>query len=194
MTLLVVVVLIMALIGMAIQNREVTYGYCDGNTYINSYTGYGCKLNNAWMVQTAEELLQDGEVEDTGCIMSAACAENYSILELYYDKLSLNERISMLYLSNEGVVDQNLSSTTVDELKENLAENGIQDVTIMKETVTFLGEECAAIKLEAKRDNISTYMLQVYDYKLGKYGTIIQCMSFVTDTTQDMLDLFYALD
>lgn len=193
-TLLVAVVLIMAVIGMAAQNREVTYGYCDGNTYINSYTGYGCKLDNTWTVLTAEDLLQDGEVEDTGYVMKAICPEKYAIIDLYYDKLSLYDRISMIYLSNEGVVDLELSSSEVDELKESWSEQGIEDVTFSKEAVTFLGEECAALKLAVKRDDTSIYILQVYDYKLGKYGTMLQCTSFGTDTTQDMLDRFYALD
>lgn len=192
-TLFVGVVLIMVLIGMASQNREVTYGYCEGDAYINSYTGYGCKLDKTWVVQAAEDLLQDGEVEEAGCVMRAICAETYSIIELYYDKLSLSNRITTLYMSNEGVVDQVLSAEA-DELKEELAEQGIENIAISKETVTFLGEECVALKLAGKRDDVSLYLLQVYNYKLGEYGTILQCISFITDTTQDMLDRFYALD
>lgn len=193
-TLLVAVVLIMVVIGMANQNREVTYGYCDGDAYINSYTGYGCKLNKAWTVYTAEDLLQDGEVKDTGCVMKANCEGNRSAIELYYEKMSLSDRITMLYMSNEGVVDQNLTSTMVDELKETMTEQGFHDITVSKEIVTFLGEECAALKMVAKLGNTSLYLLQVYDCKLGKYGTMLQCMSIVTDTTQNMLDLFYAVD
>lgn len=102
MTLLVAVVLIMSVIGMATHSREVTYGYCDGDAFINFYTGYGCKLDKTWAVQAAEsgkeenyEPYSDGEQM---YVMDATCTNNGSRIAIGYVRLSVSERISMIYV------------------------------------------------------------------------------------------------
>lgn len=195
--LLVLTVLVAVLIKMAGQSRDFTYGYLTGDTYVNTYTGYGCKLNKGWTIEVAEagkeaEFVVDSD-GDAVYAMKATNTGNGATIGLGYEKLNFYERVRMLYQSNEAQLALELSGMR-NEYESAFLEQGAKEVSVEQETVTFLGEECEAIKTVVTVYNVSLYMVQLMDFKLGEYCTVLTCMSIGTDTTQNLLDLFYAVE
>lgn len=127
-------------------------------------------------------------------VMDATRTNNGSRIAIGYVKLSVSEQISMIYMSNEACLDQEITEANINELQNGFIEKGAQEASVRKETVSFLGKEHNAIKIVLKINNVNVYMVQILDYKLGKYGSLLSCASIGTDTTQDILDLFYVLD
>ena len=58
----------------------------------------------------------------------------------------------------------------------------------------FLGEERCAMRTSATIQGVNYYILQVYDYHLGQFGVTLTVGSYVEDKTEELLDLFYAVE
>lgn len=97
-------------------------------------------------------------------------------------------------MSNEACLNQEMTEANINELQNGFREKGAQEASVRKETVSFLGKEHNAIKTVLKINNLNVYVVQILDYILSKYGSVLSCTSVGMDTTQDILDLFYALD
>lgn len=187
------------------DGRPVSLGRIEGNEYINEYVGYGCKLSDDWMFYSAQELqelpgniaelLEGTEVGDTMeqyTQISDMVAENVTDLltmNVQYTKLGMKERIAYALLTEEQILEQVLSQK--DSMISSYAQAGI-DVSAMEMVkVTFLGEERSALHTTATIENVSYYILQVFDYNLGQYSVVTTFGSYIEDNTRSMLELFY---
>lgn len=187
------------------EDGPVSLGRMEGGTYTNTYAGFACDLDASWSFLTAEELQElpqkvqdalDGSdisdsLEDMQQITDMM-AENTDLLttvNVQYTKLDLQSRLAYQLLSDEEILDAVLESK--DTLISTYAQAGINVSTLEKAQVTFLGEECWAMKTTAETQGVPYYILQVFNYRAGSYGVVLTCSSYVEDQTQTVLDLFY---
>lgn len=195
----------------ALQNTDqesAALGRLEGGTYTNSYAGYGCQLDESWVYYSAEELqtlpdnveelLADTELaEDMAQItrimdMQAENADELATINVLYTQLGLQERLAYMVLSEEEVVDTLLEQK--DTLVQSYAQMGLEVSSMEKVQVEFLGQEHWAMKTQAMTQGVPYYTLQIMDYTVGQYGVTLTVSSFVEDKTQQLLDLFYAVE
>lgn len=191
-----------------VQERPLTLGVVEGNTYVNTYTGYGCTLDANWAVMPADQLQElpdqvknavagteigdamqdiqqftDMMAENTGEFMS---------MNVMLQKVSAEEKLMYMALSDEEILDVVL--TQKDLMIEAYTAMGMNVSSLEKVTVTFLGEERYALKTVADMQGVACYMLQIFDYSRGEYSVTLTLSSYQEDKTDAMLELFYAVE
>ena len=190
------------------ETRPLSLGQTDGNTYINEYVGYGCRLSDAWVLYPADvlqeipndvlEALKGSELGDAleGVTqitdMMAENVDELTTVNVVYTKLSLQERLAYALMDDAAIMDEVLKQK--DMLISSYAQAGINATAIESVTVTFLGQERLAMHTTATMQDVPYFILQVYDYHLGGYGVVTTFASFIEDKTESLLDLFYALE
>lgn len=190
------------------DETPVSLGRIEGGTYTNTYAGFACDLDSNWEFYTAEELqeLPDNVKElmegtDLGEAMSdltqltdmkAENAEELTTINVAYTKLDAQSRLAYLALSEEEIMDVMLEQK--DMLISSYAQLGIEVDSMEKIEVDFLGEKHFALHTSASQYDIPCYMLQLFDYSLGRYGVTTTFCSYQEDMTEDLAGLFYAVD
>lgn len=188
------------------EDKPVSLGRIEGGVYTNDYLGIGCMLDSTWSFYTAEELqelpaqaqelLQDTEYSEADLRQIADMfAENSmdgSNINIQYTKLNLQERIVYATMDYEGFVDMILGES--ESMAAAYEQAGFENVVLEEATVRYLGEERAAVRTTATIEGVPMYMLQVFEHDIGQYYVVITFTSILEDTTQSMLDLFYAID
>ena len=192
----------------ALQERALSLGVVEGDTYTNTYAGFGCTLGTGWTIVPADQLQELPEIvkdavdgtavgeamEDVQQFtdMAAENAELFCNMNVLFQKLGLQERLAYMLLSEEDVVDATLSQKDV--MIEAYTAMGLNVTSMEKVSVTFLGEEHFALKTVAETEGIPCYMLQVFRHNLGEYMITMTLTSFLEDNTESMLELFYAVE
>lgn len=187
---------------------NVSLGEWDGYTYTNHYTGYGCTLDEGWDIYSAEDLQEvSGDVSDilSGTDldsvvdaypqildMMAEHGENLYTLNVNYTGLNMVNRLKYSLMSEEDVADELMDSK--DFLIQTYQQAGMDVESIEKVTVSFLGEEHFAVRMNGTISGVNFYMVQILNYDLGAYGVVLTIMTYVEDNTNAILDLFYAVD
>lgn len=185
----------------------VSLGRVEGGSYTNKYVGFGCELDSDWAFYTAEELqelpenvaelLEGSELvgDEMPTQITDMMAENVTDLttiNVLYQKLSMQERLSYLAMDEEDIVDGILSQ--VSTMTDAYAQAGIVVDRFEKVTVTFLGEERTALWMAASIQDTPYYTLQIFDYDLGNYAVTTTLASYVEDSTGNLLELFFAVE
>lgn len=190
------------------ESEAAALGRLEGGTYTNSYAGYGCQLDESWVYYSAEELqalpdnieevLADSELAEDMAQMSqimdmqAENADELATINVLYSKLGLQERLAYMVLTEEQVIDSVLEQK--DMLVQSYTQMGMEVSSLEKVQVEFLGQEHWAMKTQAMTQGVPYYTLQIMDYAAGQYGVTLTVSSFVEDKTQQLLDLFYAVE
>ncbi len=191
--------------------EETTLGTVEGNVYTNKYVGFGCKLDDGWVIQSAEELqdipdnireaLKDTEMgasmDATQQIMDmqAANVETGSSVNVVYAKLggSKMDILAARMLSEEQIIDSLLSQK--DMLISTYEAAGMEIKGMEKGTVTFLGEEHTVCKTHAVLNGMDYYMVQLLKYDLdGIYGTTTTFSGTSEENIQALMDCFYVVE
>ena len=182
----------------------VTLGFVEGNTYTNTYAGFGCDLDDDWKFYTAKELLElpydikevldDPAVSELTLIsdMKAENIDGLSSINVMYTKLDTHSRLLYAVLSQEAALDAMLKQR--DKLISSYAQAGIEVGSIEKVEVDFLGENQFAVHTSSTWNNIPYFTLQFYNYKAGLYGVTVTFASFFKDATETLAGLFYPVD
>lgn len=190
------------------EERPLALGVVEGNTYTNTYAGFGCTLGEGWTMLPADQLQELPEMvkesmkgtelgdamEDVQQFtdMFAENVDQLTNMNILFQKLSMQERIAYKLTTEEAIVDETLKQK--DAMIEAYEAMGIAVSSIEKTTVTFLGEEHFSIKTVAETQGVPCYMLQVFDYSLGAYSVTMTLTSFLEDNTESMLELFYEVE
>lgn len=183
-------------------------GRMEGGIYANAYLGIGCKLDSKWTFAGATELQEmPAEVQNSlsGSAadslfekytqlfdMKAENAEQLTTINVVLTKLSPADKITYGLLDSEGVIDSILD-TQHDLLVDSYKAAGIQVQKLEKKTVTYLGQQRAALYMAATIEGMPYYTLQLFEYALGDYGATVTFASYTEDKTQSLLELFYSL-
>ena len=190
------------------EENPVSMGRMEGGTYTNSYMGFAMDLDATWTYYSAEELqdmpenvkelLEGTEVGDAinplsqFTDMMAECVEKMATVNVLYQQMDMQTRLAYAMLSEEDIVDATLSQK--DMLISAYTQMGLEDVTVEKLPVTFLGQERFAIKTIATTQGIPTYILQVFDYHLGQYSVTVTFTCYLEDITQQLVDMCYPVE
>lgn len=192
----------------SLPDNALALGVVEGNTYTNTYAGIGCDLDSGWTIYTADQLQQLPSATQEmfeGTELEAAMAnvtqftdmmaENVELLSsvnVLFQKLDMNQRIAYSMLDEQEVLEATLLQKDV--MIQAYAQAGINVDTMEIITVTFLGQEHYAMKTVAETNGVPYYCLQTFDFWLGEYSVTITFASFVEDNTEELLELFYAVD
>ena len=187
------------------EERPVSMGRLEGSTYINEYTGYACNLDGGWTFAGAEELQQlpedihelikDSEIGESMDVanqftdMLAENPEKLQSINVLYQKQSEQERAANALYGEEEMMDGVLQHK--DQMIEAYEQAGFLVENIEKVSVNFLGEQRWAIRTTTTTQGVPYITLQIFDYDIGAYSVTLTLASFVEDTTEAMLDLFY---
>lgn len=191
-----------------VEDRPLALGVLDGNTYTNTYAGFGCQFPDGWYFLPAEELqalpsnvremmegTELGDALQDVQQFTDVFAENVDELvnmNVLFQKQTMQQRLAFKLLTEEQIADETLKQ--MDSMVEAYAAAGINVSSMEKVTVNFLGEEHVAIKTTAETQGVAYYMLQVFNYHLGEYSVVVTLASFLEDNTEAMLDMFYPVD
>lgn len=190
------------------EDHKLSFGRIEGGVYENSYAGFGCELDSDWTFYSAEELQElpediqelfadselGGEMENYPQI-SDMMAENTELLgsvNVLYTKMNVKERLAYMALSEEELIDTLLEQQ--DSLSEAYTQAGINVESMEKAEVTFLGEKHMALHTTAESGGYAYFVTQVFDYTRGQYGVTLTASSYLEDSTEEMLELFYKVD
>ena len=181
------------------QEAELEMGSNSNNTYENKFLGIGCKLDSSWT------FLSDAEIREVNNITQdmvgddlASQLENASVI---YDmqatksdsaaNIILNiEKLSTL----QGAImsEDEYATQSVAGLVQGLESAGLTNVKANKISVNFAGGTHAAIEVSGEVSGVTVYE-KIVCYKKSKYVAAIAFASYVDDTTDEMLNYFYAL-
>lgn len=192
----------------AVEENPVSLGQLEGGVYTNAYAGFGCELDSEWVYygaeqlqelpENVEELIQDSElgeaIADSTQIfdMQAENTTDLTTMNVVYTKLSVQERLAYAMMNEEQILDLILEQT--DTLTEAYTQAGFEVLSIEEVPVEFLGKERCAMRTSTTIQGINYYILQVYDYHLGEFGVTLTVGSYVEDKTEELLNLFYAVE
>lgn len=190
------------------EENPVALGQMEGGIYTNTYAGFGCELDSEWVYYSAEqlqelpenveELIKDSKlgeaIADAAQIfdMQAENITDLTTMNVVYTKLGIQERLAYAMMSEEQILDLILGQS--DTLTEAYTQAGFEVLGIEKVKVNFLGEERSAVRTSATIQGVNYYILQVYDYNLGQLGVTLTVGSYVEDKTEELLNLFYAVE
>jgi len=188
----------------AAEERPVSMGRIEGGTYTNAYAGFSCTLDSNWEFYGADELqelpenakaaMEGSELGDSidtlnqFTDMLAENVENFTTINVLYQKHSMEERLAFAMMNEEQIIDNTLQMQ--DQLVEAYAQAGIEVESLEKVTVNFLGEERTAIHMSSMMEGVPYYTLQLFYYDLGQYSITLTLASFVDDNTGNLLQLF----
>jgi hypothetical protein len=100
--------------------------------------------------------------------------------------------VAYAVLDEKAVLDATMQQKDV--MIQAYAQGGIAVESMEIVTVTFCGEEHYALKTVGQTQGVYCYFLQVFDFWLGQYSMTITAASFVEDSTEDVLAMFYAVE
>ena len=191
-----------------IPDNALALGVVEGNTYTNTYAGIGCDLDSTWTIYTADQLQQlPDAVQEMfeGTELEAAMAnvtqftdmmaenvEQLTTVNVLFQKLDMSQRIAYARLNEQEVLEATLLQK--DTMIQAYTQAGILVDTMEIVTVNFLGQEHYALKTVAEMNGVPYYCLQTFDFWLGEYSVTITFASFLEDNTEELLDLFYAVE
>lgn len=188
----------------ALEERDVTLGRMEGDSYVNEYAGYAVDLSGGWVISSAEELqelpekidelLGDSELTEGNDSLEqftdvlAENAETLQTINLLYRRVSLQERLGYAVMSEADILEGILEMQ--DQLVDTYAQAGILVEKMELVDITFLGEARKAIRTTTTIQDIPYITLQIFEFNRGKYALTLTLASCVEDTTESMLDLF----
>lgn len=186
------------------EENAGSLGRIEGGVYTNTYAGFSCTLDSNWVYYSAEELQQLpadtqelfaetelGELASGYTQIYDMMAENVTDLttiNVLYTQIGISERLVYMTMTEEEIIDQTLSQK--DMVIATYEQSGMENVSVEKVKVSFLGEEHTALKTSATVQGVNYYILQVFNYHLGSYGVTLTASSYVEDNTQVLLDMF----
>ena len=185
------------------EESDLTLGYLDGNTYVNTYAGFACTLDDAWTFYSADQLQNlPSQIASAGSGELAAYLEAYpqisvmmaenvtdlTTMNLLYQQTTAQQQVLYATLSEEEVIDMTLEQAGT--LKEYYASLGITVYSMKKVEVYFLGEVHYALYSDMEVQGRPYYTLQLMNCNQGEYSITLTLASYMEDNTAKLLDLF----
>ena len=189
-----------------IDTGDFVRGTVDGNTYESTAMGIGCMLEDGWTTASLEELAQLTGVDPTSLTeeeMIQQMLEADAIYDFYAMSGEGTALVQVLYedlgalygtlLNEEGYVD-----VLMESVEEQMNAAGMTDVQAEKTTTVFAGEERTAIMMtsqmsvEGMDQSLAIYQ-KLVPIKAGNYMGVVWAVTYMENTTDTVLDSFYAL-
>lgn len=202
LALLLVATLLVSLAACGSKDDERIMGVYteDTRTYENSFIGIGCKLDAGWDVFSAEQIaelngLLASQTDDEA--IAKQLESSGTAMPFYAQKeeglVTLNITLEDLGLLYGSLLDEKqYAEKSIDQVKPALESMGMSNVTTEIGSITFAGSDHVSISISGSLQGISFYETLVC-VKTEKHMALITAGSYMTDTTKDILALFYAL-
>lgn len=191
-----------------LEEKPITLGSMEGGNYINSYAGFGCRLDSNWTFSSAEELqelpeevwasmegsklAESVDVATQFMDMKADNADALLTINVVYSKLPLEERLALVGMEEAEYMEYLLGIQDI--LIESYAQSGMEVQNMEAVSVNFLGQERTALKTSSTIQEVPYYTLQLIYYDVGQFSVTLTLASYFEDNTESMLDLFYAVE
>lgn len=182
------------------DEEELEMGSVNGGTYINTFAGIGCTLDETWVFYTKEQIaelngfLTDGTSDED---MKKLMENSQSVQDMYASSTDGLMTINVVF-QNMGLLlgttmsAQEYAELHVTQIPDAMAAYGFEDVAASVTTAELAGEERPAIALTATIQDIPVYELIVC-LRQGNYIYCVTLCSYTEDVTAQMAELFYAL-
>lgn len=172
----------------------------DSRTYENNFIGIGCTLDSDWDVFSAEQIaelngLAASQINDKDIAKQLESSGNAMPFYAQQDQglVTLNitlEDLGLLYGSL--LSEQQYAENSIGQVAPALEAMGMSNVTTEIGSMSFAGSEHVSVSISGTLQGISFYETLVC-VKTEKHMAIITAGSYISDTTKDVLALFYAL-
>lgn len=184
------------------KNDEKVMGVytADTNTYENGFIGIGCKLDSDWEVFSTEQIAQLNGLAASQMTDEALAKqlEDSGVLQPFYAQKEQGLATLNIAMENLGVLygstmdEQQYAEQGVTQVKAALESLGLSNVKAEVGKLTFAGKEHVAIFVEGELQGLSFYETMVC-IKIDRYIANVTAGSYSTNTTKDLLALFYSL-
>ncbi len=184
--------------------KEVSFGVWEGKVYTNKYLGLTGEFDSDWFIYSAAELQQmtgatmdelaDSKIGDyvkTMDVVKDMMVENerdLTSINITYTKMTRQEQENYAKKTEKKIVQETVDSIGV--LGDAYEQMGMTIKAASAKELYFLGEKRTAQYMYMDYMGTPYYVLQIYDYQIGEYATVITVASFKQDKTLELLDLF----
>lgn len=200
--LILALLLMMSLFGCGKKEEVFTSGHVSGNTYENALLGLQCiapadwvYLNESELLQLSEVTLSDEEITKDQQL-TAHLNGGGNVQDMYVmteDGLrTVNVMVTKIDLAAQELTIADFADLGREEVEEVYTSMGITEVVTERKQVSFLGEECEAIRLGGAYEDVPLYSLQLC-FQRGEYVCVVTFNSFVEDSTETMMKFFHPL-
>lgn len=183
-TFLLALVTLFGLVGCTGAKGEFTDGTITENSYENAFLGIGCKLNDDWYTDIEES--EQELVSDEGIITDFLAATDDATQHI---KIIVQD-MGLVYgavMDEKSMIDSALAG-----VEQGISEMGGEKVSIKTTEVDFCGDTHYAYDCNYERSGMPIYQKQIY-FKKGKYLAVITLSTYLENTTDDLVKLFYTM-
>lgn len=177
---------------------DVSLGTNDGTIYENAYFGIGCKLDDQWVMQTDEQILElnnlvadkvsdkFAEVFESGVVITDMMATNVNQVDTVNTGIEKLNGVAMLVDENKYI---ELSDPQVVEM---LGSMGIENITSTRMETEVAGKKRATLLIQGEYSGVPVYEKMVCIKKSG-YMFVITTCTWGEDKTDEVLSNFYEI-
>lgn len=184
-----------------VDDVELKIGFINGGRYESEFLGIGCELDENWTYATQEEMAEIMGIT-TEAFADTDYAEAIKDAEMFYDMYAakadgtcsiniLLQNMGLLY--GTVITEEQYIDLSTQNLKDQMESAGLANVEWEKVDVEFAGENRPGLKISSEVNGVAYYCTQVY-IKSGSYMAVITLASYLEDTTESMLDYFFAVE
>ena len=177
---------------------DVSLGTNDGTIYENAYFGIGCKLDDQWVMQTDEQILElnnlvadkvsdkFAEVFESGVVITDMMATNVNQVDTVNTGIEKLNGVAMLVDENKYI---ELSDPQVVEM---LGSMGIEIITSTRMETEVAGKKRATLLIQGEYSGVPVYEKMVCIKKSG-YMFVMTACTWGEDKTDEVLSNFYEI-
>ena len=177
---------------------DVSLGTNDGTIYENAYFGIGCKLDDQWVMQTDEQILElnnlvadkvsdkFAEVFESGVVITDMMATNVNQVDTVNTGIEKLNGVAMLVDENKYI---ELSDPQVVEM---LGSMGIENITSTRMETEVAGKKRATLLIQGEYSGVPVYEKMVCIKKSG-YMFVMTTCTWGEDKTDEVLSNFYEM-
>ena len=177
---------------------DVSLGTNDGTIYENAYFGIGCKLDDQWVMQTDEQILElnnlvadkvsdkFAEVFESGVVITDMMATNVNQVDTVNTGIEKLNGVAMLVDENKYI---ELSDPQVVEM---LGSMGIENITSTRMETEVAGKKRATLLIQGEYSGVPVYEKMVCIKKSG-YMFVMTTCTWGEDKTYEVLSNFYEI-
>ena len=177
---------------------DVSLGTNDGTIYENAYFGIGCKLDDQWVMQTDEQILElnnlvadkvsdkFAEVFESGVVITDMMATNVNQVDTVNTGIEKLNGVAMLVDENKYI---ELSDPQVVEM---LGSMGIENITSTRMETEVAGKKRATLLIQGEYSGVPVYEKMVCIKKAG-YMFVMTTCTWGEDKTDEVLSNFYEI-
>ena len=177
---------------------DVSLGTNDGTIYENAYFGIGCKLDDQWVMQTDEQILElnnlvadkvsdkFAEVFESGVVITDMMATNVNQVDTVNTGIEKLNGVAMLVDENKYI---ELSDPQIVEM---LGSMGIENITSTRMETEVAGKKRATLLIQGEYSGVPVYEKMVCIKKSG-YMFVMTTCTWGEDKTDEVLSNFYEI-